>query len=66
MSGGDGMDSLLECVMPRARGFLLLCSIVATASDRHYSRPTMANTYLHRGAPMHVEARVPFPGSWVR
>jgi hypothetical protein len=31
MVGGDGMDSLLECVMLGARGFLLLCPIVAGA-----------------------------------
>jgi hypothetical protein len=31
MSSGDGMDSLLECVMPGVRGFLLLCPIVAGA-----------------------------------
>jgi hypothetical protein len=29
MLGGDGMDSLLECVAPGAHGFLLLCPIVA-------------------------------------
>jgi hypothetical protein len=26
----------------------------------------MGNAYLHLGAPRHVEARVPFPSSWVR
>jgi hypothetical protein len=31
MSGGDGMDSLLKCVMSGARGFLLLHPIVAGA-----------------------------------
>jgi hypothetical protein len=31
MSGGDGMDSILECVVPDARGFLLLCPIVVGA-----------------------------------
>jgi hypothetical protein len=31
MSSGDGMDSLLECVVPGARGFLLLHPIVAGA-----------------------------------
>jgi hypothetical protein len=31
MSGGNGMDSLLECIVPGARGFLLLCPIVAGA-----------------------------------
>jgi hypothetical protein len=31
MSGDDGMDSLLKCVMPGARGFLLLCLTVAGA-----------------------------------
>jgi hypothetical protein len=30
MSGGDGMDSLLECVVPEARGFFLLCPIMAS------------------------------------
>jgi hypothetical protein len=29
MSGGDGMDSILECIVPDARGFLLLCPVVA-------------------------------------
>jgi hypothetical protein len=31
MLGGDGMDSIPECVEPGARGFLLLCPIVANA-----------------------------------
>jgi hypothetical protein len=31
MSNGDGMDYLLECVVPGARGFLLLRPIVAGA-----------------------------------
>jgi hypothetical protein len=31
MSGGDGMDSILECVMSGARGFLLLCPIAPSA-----------------------------------
>jgi hypothetical protein len=31
MSGDDGMDSLLECIVPGARGFQLLCPIVAIA-----------------------------------
>jgi hypothetical protein len=26
----------------------------------------MGDAYPHRGAPGHAEARVPFPGSWVR
>jgi hypothetical protein len=29
--GGDGMDSLLECLVPEARGFLLLYPIMADA-----------------------------------
>jgi hypothetical protein len=28
---GDRMDSLLECVVPRAHGFLLLCPIMDSA-----------------------------------
>jgi hypothetical protein len=31
MSGDDGMDSLLECIVPGACGFLLLHLIVAGA-----------------------------------
>jgi hypothetical protein len=31
MSGGNGTDSLLECIVLGARGFLLLCPIVAGA-----------------------------------
>jgi hypothetical protein len=31
MSGGDGINSILECVVPDARGFLLLRPIVAGA-----------------------------------
>jgi hypothetical protein len=31
MSGGDGTDSILECVVPSARGFLLLHPIVIGA-----------------------------------
>jgi hypothetical protein len=31
MSGGDGMDSVLECKMSGARGFLLLHLIVSGA-----------------------------------
>jgi hypothetical protein len=31
MSGGDGMDSLLECIISGARGFLLLRSIEVSA-----------------------------------
>jgi hypothetical protein len=31
MSGGDGVDSLLEGVVPGAHGFLLLRTIVASA-----------------------------------
>jgi hypothetical protein len=31
MLGSDGMDSILECVVPDACGFLLLCLIVAGA-----------------------------------
>jgi hypothetical protein len=31
MFGGDGMDSLLECIVPGARGFLLLRPIVVGA-----------------------------------
>jgi hypothetical protein len=31
MSGDDGMDSILECVVPDAHEFLLLLSIVASA-----------------------------------
>jgi hypothetical protein len=31
MSNGEGMDSLLECVMPGACGFLLLHPIVVDA-----------------------------------
>jgi hypothetical protein len=31
MLGGDGIDSILECVMPGVREFLLLCPIVAGA-----------------------------------
>jgi hypothetical protein len=53
MSSDDGMDSLLECIIPGARGFLLL-------------HPIVVDTYPHRGASGYAEARVPFPGSWVR
>jgi hypothetical protein len=31
MSGGGEMDVLLECVVPGARGFLLLCLIIVGA-----------------------------------
>jgi hypothetical protein len=31
MSGGDGMDSILESVLPDVRGFLLLHPIVVGA-----------------------------------
>jgi hypothetical protein len=31
MSGGDGMDSILECMMSGARGFLLLRPIASSA-----------------------------------
>jgi hypothetical protein len=31
MSGGDGMDSILECIVPDTRAFLLLRPIVAGA-----------------------------------
>jgi hypothetical protein len=31
MSGGDGIDSLLECIMPGVHEFLLLHLIVAGA-----------------------------------
>jgi hypothetical protein len=31
MSGGDGMDSILECVVPGVRRFLLLRPVVAGA-----------------------------------
>jgi hypothetical protein len=31
MSGGDGMDSTLECIVPHVRGFLLLRPVVAIA-----------------------------------
>jgi hypothetical protein len=31
MSGGNGMDSVLECVMSGTRGFLQLCPIVPGA-----------------------------------
>jgi hypothetical protein len=30
MSSGDGMDSLLECIVPGACGFLLLYPIVVS------------------------------------
>jgi hypothetical protein len=66
MSCGDGMDSLLERVMPGACGFLLLHTIVVGSSDRRYPRPTMGDAYPHRGAPGHAEAWVSFSGSWVR
>jgi hypothetical protein len=42
---------------------------VPTAKSHYgqcYPRPVMGDAYLHRGAPGHAEARVPFPGSWVR
>jgi hypothetical protein len=66
MSRGDGMDSLLECVMSGARGFLLLHTIVAGSLDRLYPRLAMGDAYPHRGAPGHAEAWVSFSGSWVR
>jgi hypothetical protein len=66
MLGGDGMDSLLECIVLGACEFLLLCPIVACAYERCYLRPAMGDTYPHWGALEHAEARVPFPGSWVR
>jgi hypothetical protein len=31
VSGGDGMDSILECVVTGARRFLLLCPIIPGA-----------------------------------
>jgi hypothetical protein len=31
MLGSDGMDSTPKCVVPGARGFLLLCPIMAGA-----------------------------------
>jgi hypothetical protein len=31
MSGGDGMDSILECIVPDARWFLLLHLVMAGA-----------------------------------
>jgi hypothetical protein len=31
MSGSDGMESIFECVVPNARGFLLLHPIVVGA-----------------------------------
>jgi hypothetical protein len=31
MSASDGMDSILDCVVSGARGFLLLCPVVAGA-----------------------------------
>jgi hypothetical protein len=31
MSGSDGMDSLIECIVPGARGFLLICPIMTGA-----------------------------------
>jgi hypothetical protein len=31
MLGGDGMNSILECIVSGVRGFLLLCPIVAGA-----------------------------------
>jgi hypothetical protein len=31
MSGGDGMESILECIVPYTRGFLLLHPVVAGA-----------------------------------
>jgi hypothetical protein len=65
-SGSTGMDSLLECLALGARGLLPLRSIVVSAYDRRYSRPTMGDTYPYRGAPGRVKAWVPFSGNWVR
>jgi hypothetical protein len=31
MSGGDGMDSVLECIVPDARGILILRHVMAVA-----------------------------------
>jgi hypothetical protein len=65
MLDGDGMDSLLKCIVPGVCGFLLLCPIVANAQDQCYLTPALGDAYPHRGAPGHAEAFVPFPGSWV-
>jgi hypothetical protein len=66
ISGDDEMNFLLECVVPQAHGFLLLHPIVVGAYDRRYPRPAMGDAYPDQGAPGHAEARVPFPGCWVR
>jgi hypothetical protein len=31
MPGGDGLDSILECIVPDTRGFLLLRPIMVSA-----------------------------------
>jgi hypothetical protein len=53
MLGGAGMDSLLECLVPSARGLLLL-------------RPTTSDTYPYQRVPGGAKARVPFSGNRVR
>jgi hypothetical protein len=64
--GGGEMDALLECVVPRVCGFLLLRPIVVGAQDWRYLTPARGNAYPHQGALGHAEALVPFSGTWVR
>jgi hypothetical protein len=41
----DEMDSILECVVLGACGFLLLCPIVAGALNRRHPRPETGDAY---------------------
>jgi hypothetical protein len=49
MSGSDKMDSILECVVTGARGFLLLHPVVTITKDRRYPRPKAGDAYPQRG-----------------
>jgi hypothetical protein len=54
MSGGDGMDSILECVLSDMRGFLLLRPFMLDAYDRCYLRPEVGGAYPQWKAPRHI------------
>jgi hypothetical protein len=64
MLGGDGMDSILGCVLLDARAFLLLRSFVLGALDQYIPRPRWV-VLIHGGKPLGTFDLRPRSQPWV-